>query len=453
MPAFRPDVAARTLLGVGLVEFAASLAGRSAIDPVGRVVVDAAPLPVVEETVRLAGTTDKPLLRAGLLTAAAAAAGAVAPALRPARGRGDATLVGPVLTASAGVAAYLAGRRRLHALQATQDRARRAVTVSEPLPEVIDGAEQWPHAEPLFTPASAFYATDVNLRPPLVDPAAWRLNLEASGARSAMTLDQLRALELRERDALMVCVHNRLGWDRLGHQRWTGLPVADVFAAAGIDLPTDAPRHDLVMEAVDGYRQVMPLEQVLGRDAWVVVGMDRRELSAAHGFPVRVTTPGVVGQYSGVKWLTRLAVVPAGSVSATWVARGWPRATIVPPPMARLDHPGTARMPPRLPSGPVTVPARTTLVGTAWAPAHGGVAAVEVSVDDGPWQTAELAADLGPSSWRRWRAELDLAPGRHTVAARCRAHDGTVQVGEPSPPFPHGATGHHTVHLKAATPT
>jgi hypothetical protein len=156
-------------------------------------------------------------------------------------------------------------------------------------------------------------------------------------------------------------------------------------------------------------------------------------------------TPGVVGQYNGVKWLRELAVTPREARTATWVARGWPRETRVPPPMARIDHPGEVRMPPKLPRRAEVVPLDPWIVGTAWAPAHGGVERVDVRVDDGPWQPAELARSLGPASWRRWRHRVQLTPGRHVVAARCIAADGTVQDPVPSPPFPDGTTGHHTV--------
>lgn len=450
MSRFRPDAAGLALLGMGLAELSASSTGRSVVDPVGRVAVDLTPLPVVEAAIRMVGTTDKPMIRTILLLGTAGVAGLAA------AGRGDAAhpasarTLGAV-TGALGITAYLAGRRRLDGHRRAQDRDRRPVTVAQPLPPVTDGAEEWAHAEPLFTDVGRFYVTDVNLRPPLVDRDAWRLDLDVwDGAAAAVSFDELRALELRERDGLLVCVHNRLGWDRLGHQRWTGLPVTDVFTAAGLELPDDRDDHDLVMEATDGYRQVMPLRQVIEREAWLVLGMGGRELPAAHGFPARVMTPGVVGQYNGVKWLRRLAVVPSGSVTATWVERGWPVDTVVPPPMARIDHPGSAEMPPRLPQGAVDVTGPLTLVGTAWAPANGGVAAVEVRVGDGPWRPAQLADDLGHRSWRRWRTTLHLDPGRHDVAARCVAHDGTVQSGAPRPPFPHGVTGHHTLRVRAS---
>lgn len=89
------------------------------------------------------------------------------------------------------------------------------------------------------------------------------------------------------------------------------------------------------------------------------------------------------------------------------------------------------------------------VAGVAWAPPH-GVAAVEVSVDGGPWVGAELAAAVGPMAWRRWRKELYLAPGPHHLRARSVRADGQVQDGEPGPPFPSGVTGYHEVVANVA---
>ena len=446
-PQVRWDTAATAMLAIGLGELVASRRQRSIVDAVGGVVVDAAPIPVVEATVRLIGESDKPLIRAGIVASAVATAERAAATLR--LGRVGST-GWSVLAAAAGLGAYLAGRRRLAAHIEMHDASSPAIPVAEPLPTATDGAEEWDGAAALFTPSEEFYVTDVNLRPIAVDLADWRLDVRGpGGARGTLSHDDLLALRVRERDALLICVHNRLGWDRLGNQRWSGVPIGEVLGAAGVNVPDDPASWDLAMTAVDGYSQVLPLDRALADDAWVVLGMGGRALPAAHGFPARVMTPGVVGQYNGVKWLRELVVTPREARTATWVARGWPRETIVPPPMARIDHPGEVGMPPRLPRRPEAVPLDPWIVGTAWAPAHGGVGLVDVRVDDGPWQPAELARSLGPASWRRWRHRVQLTPGRHVVAARCVAADGAVQDPVPSPPFPDGATGHHTVSVRA----
>lgn len=109
-------------------------------------------------------------------------------------------------------------------------------------------------------------------------------------------------------------------------------------------------------------------------------------------------------------------------------------------PLSRIDAPADRA---RVAAGPVDV------VGVAWAP-PGGVSAVDVAVEDQPWIPAELAAELAPASWRRWRARLALPPGVHTLRVRCTARTGAVvQDPAPRPPFPTGVTGHHSITVRS----
>ena len=434
---------ARSLAAVGLVELALATRGRSVLDDLGEVVIDHSPLPLIELGVQLMGTTDKPLLRLQSLAALVAGGTALGARVAPDHGRVSRR------TTALGVAGVgaLAAARVVLARQQPRVRAE----LARPSAAAVDGADDWA-STPLVTPVEDFYVTDVTMRAPVVDADAWRLEVEAAdGTRAVVDTDLLAGLDLQERQALLACVHNRPGWDRLGQQSWTGLPVPDLLAALGLPVPDAADASvDLVMEGADGLVMTLPWPEVVARRSWLVTGMGGRPLTAAHGHPARVLTAGLPGQYGGPKWVTALRLRPAGSVTASWVARGWPRGPVVVPLMARIDSLGTVGMPPRLPARPVPVDPRGEVSGVAWAPAHGGVAGVDLRVDDGPWVPAELAGDLGPDSWRRWRAPLDLPPGSHELAVRCRAGDGTVQAGTGRPPYPSGADGFHRVRVKVA---
>lgn len=434
---------ARSLAAVGLVELALATRGRSVLDDLGEVVIDHSPLPLIELGVQLMGTTDKPLLRLQSLGALVAGGTALGARVAPDHGRVSRR------TTALGVAGVgaLAAARVVLARQQPRVRAE----LARPSAAAVDGADDWA-STPLVTPVEDFYVTDVTMRAPVVDADAWRLEVEAAdGTRAVVDTDLLAGLDLQERQALLACVHNRPGWDRLGQQSWTGLPVPDLLVALGLPVPDAADASvDLVMEGADGLVMTLPWPEVVARRTWLVTGMGGRPLTASHGHPARVLTVGLPGQYGGPKWVTALRLRPAGSVTASWVARGWPRGPVVVPLMARIDSLGTVGMPPRLPARPVPVDPRGAVSGVAWAPAHGGVAGVDLRVDDGPWTAAELAGDLGPDSWRRWRAPLDLPPGTHELAVRCRAGDGTVQAGTGRPPYPSGADGFHRVRVKVA---
>ena len=433
--------AARSLAAVGLVELALATRGRSMLDDLGEVVIDHAPLPLIELGVQLMGTTDKPLLRLQSLAALVAGGTALGARVAPDHGRVSRR------TTALGVAGVgaLAAARVVLARQQPRVRAE----LARPSAAAVDGADDWA-STPLVTPVEDFYVTDVTMRAPVIDADGWRLEVEAAnGTRAVVDAARLAGLPRQERQTLLACVHNRPGWDRLGQQSWTGLPVPELLAALGLPVPDAADDSlDLVMEGADGLVMTLPWPDVVARRSWLVTAMGGRPLTAAHGHPARVLTAGLPGQYGGPKWVTGLRLRPAGSVTASWVARGWPRGPVLVPMMARIDSLGTVGMPPRLPRRPVPVQARGEVSGVAWAPAHGGVAGVDLRVDDGPWQPAELAADLGADSWRRWRAPLDLAPGTHELAVRCRAGDGTVQAGTGRPPYPSGADGFHRVRVK-----
>lgn len=430
---------------VGAIEAVSNLGGHSLLDALASVAVANTPLPVVERTIALLGVTDKPFLRAGAGGTLALAIGAAAPGRRRARQQ--------LGLAAAGILAASLGRARLNALERSRHDHFALPQIAEPLGEATDGAEDWAGAEPLFTDAARFYRTDINLRPPSVRLQEWALAVETPSGASRLEMDDILAMELRERDALLVCVHNRPGWDRLGQQRWCGIPIGEVLETAG-PLPGRPEHFDLVTEALDGYEQVIPLDVALEARSWLVVGMAGRALPANHGYPARVMTPGVVGQYNGAKWLSALRVVERGSSASWWNRRrawfgepGWPRRPVWVRPMARIDHPANTGMPPRLPPPPIRLsPGPMVFVGTAWAPPH-GVAGVELRVDGGEWRRCELARQLNGDSWRRWRLSVDLPAGSPSIEVRCLGADGTVQAGFPAEPFPSGVGAYHRVSI------
>jgi hypothetical protein len=82
------------------------------------------------------------------------------------------------------------------------------------------------------------------------------------------------------------------------------------------------------------------------------------------------------------------------------------------------------------------------LGGLAWAMDGDGVSAVEVQIDGGEWQSAQLAEQLSPVAWRQWWMDWDASPGEHTVAVRAVNGRGEVQTGDIRDVIPDGATGY-----------
>ena len=88
-------------------------------------------------------------------------------------------------------------------------------------------------------------------------------------------------------------------------------------------------------------------------------------------------------------------------------------------------------------------PGTHRLAGVAWCP-HTGVERVEVRIDDGEWQTATLSTDVSDDTWRQWILDWDATLGDHTITVRATDRLGNVQTSEQRAPAPDGATGWHS---------
>ena len=70
-----------------------------------------------------------------------------------------------------------------------------------------------------------------------------------------------------------------------------------------------------------------------------------------------------------------------------------------------------------------------------------GISKVEVRVDDGEWQEAQLREPLSETTWVLWRFDWPFEEGEHTFAVRCFDGNGDLQITESNPVRPSGATG------------
>ena len=172
-----------------------------------------------------------------------------------------------------------------------------------------------------------------------------------------------------------------------------------------------------------------------GRHALLAVGMNGQPLPVAHGFPARMIVPGLYGYVSATKWVTKLTLTTFAAQKAYWTQRGYSAQAPIKT-ESRIDVPRSGQ---RVPVGLVT------FGGVAWAQ-NRGVRAVEVRIDDGPWQPADLGADYSNDTWRLWSFNWQATQsGTHTIAVRATDNTGAVQTSEQADPVPDGASGWHTV--------
>jgi DMSO/TMAO reductase YedYZ molybdopterin-dependent catalytic subunit len=159
-------------------------------------------------------------------------------------------------------------------------------------------------------------------------------------------------------------------------------------------------------------------------------------LPVEHGFPVRMVVPGLYGYVSATKWVVDLEVTRFDRAEGYWTPRGWSARGPIKT-ASRIDVPRSGAT---VRTGPVTV------AGVAWAQ-HRGIEAVEVRVDEGPWQRALLGEGGTVDTWRQWVWTWAAQPGAHTLQVRAIDRTGSVQTGREAPPAPDGATGWHTVDV------
>jgi DMSO/TMAO reductase YedYZ molybdopterin-dependent catalytic subunit len=269
---------------------------------------------------------------------------------------------------------------------------------------------------------------------PQVRAEDWSLRIHGMVDRD-IKLDyrQLRERFSIERDITLTCVSNEVGGDLVGNARWLGTPLADLLREAGVHPEAD----QIVSRSQDGMTIGTPVREVMdGRDAMLAYGMNGEPLPIKHGFPVRMVVPGLYGYVSACKWIIDIEVTTFDAFDAYWVKGGWAAKAPIKT-QSRIDTPQPG-------SGPKA--GRIPVAGVAWAQ-HRGVQAVEVQVDDGAWQLAELAPRTSTDTWRQFRWIWDATPGKHTLRVRATDGTGAVQDAKEQDVVPDGATGYHHITL------
>ncbi|MHC3392544.1 molybdopterin-dependent oxidoreductase [Streptomyces lavendulocolor] len=340
---------------------------------------------------------------------------------------------------------YVSGRRARGAVASREGLVLPAP--ASPAPPVPRGVSlPVPGITPYTTPNADFYRVDTALVVPKVDAGGWRLRIHGKGVPSPRTfgLDDLLARPLIERDITLTCVSNEVGGPYAGNARWLGVRLDDLLAECGVVPPSRGGGADqLVARSVDGMTLGSPVEDVMdGRDAMLAIGMNGEPLPFDHGFPVRMLVPGLYGYVSACKWIEDIELTTFDAYDPYWVERKWARKAPVKT-QSRIDTPKPFA---RIAAGTVTV------AGVAWAQ-HRGITRVQIRVDDGPWQDADLAVQNTTDTWRQWSHRWRAAPGGHRITVRATDATGSVQTERRAPTVPDGATGRHSVFVTVTQTT
>lgn len=314
------------------------------------------------------------------------------------------------------------------------------------LPNQLD----WEELDSWLTPADDFFVVS-HYNQPVISATDWRLDIGGLVAwPRTLTLDDLKARRRQEVTFTLECSGNTglpFFTGGIGNARWTGTRLAPILERArvldeGIEVVfwgADAGEVTISdnggvpepLTITEQFARGMTLEDALHPENILCYEMNGRPLPPEHGFPVRLIAPGWYG-VANVKWLTRIEVwdqhyrgrfMARDYVTIREESRGgqtvWTFAGV------RHD---------RLKSAPAKVVRhgrRYSVMGAAWgAP----IAAVEVSVDGGPWREARL--ERMPSrgrrsrrfAWTFWTFDWGRpTSGVHEITSRAIDVDGNVQ--------------------------
>ncbi|MCO5205209.1 MAG: molybdopterin-dependent oxidoreductase [Anaerolineae bacterium] len=293
-----------------------------------------------------------------------------------------------------------------------------------------------PGTRPEYTPLKDHYKVFLRTEPSLIDESAWMLPITGMVDKPKM----LKLSEIREqypsRDQYVTlsCISGRIGTSLISTTQWSGVSAQDLLADLGIQ---EGARY-LDITCDDGFHESVALD-LIDQDERIMFcyDWDGQPLPKDHGFPLRIWIPDVYGMKQP-KWITGINVTDEYR-EGYWVERNWSETAQVKV-TSVIDTVALDAIYEN--NGQQMVP----VGGIAWA-GDRQISKVELRVDDGAWQEAQLRQPLSETTWVIWRYEWPFVAGNHTFEVRCYDGNGELQIVESSDQRPDGATGIHSYDI------
>ena len=316
--------------------------------------------------------------------------------------------------------------------------------IGDPPPEAVANQQTWEKLNTWITPNDQFFSI-AHYNRPEIDATNWQLSIGGLVEQPlTFTLDEIKALPRQELIFTLECSGDNglpLVDCIIGNAQWAGTPLASLLEQAGVledgrevvFFGTDAGEETVREQTItQQFARSMSLEDAMHPDNLLVYEMNGEPLPMPNGFPLRLIAPGWFG-IANVKWLDRIEVWDTRLMNH-FMARDY----------VTLRNEGTQENPNWTESSVGRIllksaPGRVVqsgdsyrIDGAAWG---GSIAAVEVKIDDGEWQSATLDMDQQADyAWTFWSLDWpNAAAGEHSITSRAIDNDGNIQ---PAPEDP-----------------
>ena len=320
-----------------------------------------------------------------------------------------------------------------------------------PFTDDASGAFSWRPIEPntthwqdtreitsFFTDNEDFYLVQ-HYGQPEVDNGSYRLKVTGMVDNELeLSLNDLQSGDVIEQQVGFECGGNsqRLLYGLIGNANWQGATLSSILNRAGIqdgakevvffaqDVATEEIRGREVEKA---FARSLSIDDAMRSENMLAFEMNGEPLPHFHGKPVRLLVPGWYG-VANVKWLTQIHVQ-----DTRYMGRFMGRDYVT---LKRTNVGGVERW---VENSVTTMNLKSAIVRVVESGGRYRVQgfvlndgtpleSVEVKIDDGPWQRAELNPRNTKYSWKLFQYDwVEPGNGSHTLVSRVTDIKGNVQ--------------------------
>jgi DMSO/TMAO reductase YedYZ molybdopterin-dependent catalytic subunit len=275
---------------------------------------------------------------------------------------------------------------------------------------------------------------------PEVDNDAWRLRVTGMvDDELEFSLSDLMNGNTVEQQVGFECGGNsqRLFHGLIGNANWRGVSLRDILQRAGIQdgakevvfFGADVATEEIRGREVDkAFARSLSIPDAMREENMLAFEMNGEPLPHYHGKPLRLIVPGWYG-VANVKWLTQIHVQ-----NTRYMGRFMGRDYVT---LKKENVGGLERW---VENSVTTMNLKSSIVRVTEMGGRYSIQgfvlndgtplrSVEIKIDNGPWQTAEMNPNNTQYSWKLFSLDwTNPTPGDHTLVSRVTDINGNVQA-------------------------